>query len=457
MPDEVLGSNETELAKQKKDLTKEPENSKKRKRDALNELAVSINNVSLKEQEKENNDNEPIQFNSTEETQEETEEDNNNPEHNLSAESEGRVKIEVDDEKLKINFDKNVISTDTFERENEEKEVLEDIGVKSDIHDATVSLEEEDKIVSFRRAIFEKTFLVLWNDNYICPSLFKDLPENVEFLALTSLKRNHHVLLLQTAYFAGFHLVERIVIVNKSNEARSLPWKSFYILRRGKHLPSSEDYPKFKWSNLKLNFQKNCDVIFASDKTDSILTMFNYFEDLIPNVDGSIFNSDDLLKSLRQIPENDIETDKYEVQVNTLDLVKKILKSEDTIKQSLIDSPPLFTLLSPNEFSDDNTSKDIENIISKTKDHVENIISKVKDDDSSFFSQGSVASSAPFRKILINSSQGLAHVKKHMTLSDDEILMLKEFEKSRPSITFDVSESSFNFTPKEEVGYGENL
>ena len=91
--------------------------------------------------------------------------------------------------------------------------------------------DEENKYLN---PLVEIDFLVALNDIYVNEVIFEQIPNNVEFISLNLLKRNDQVNLLQPALYYISHIVERIVIVNDSNESRALPWKSFYLFRRYK-------------------------------------------------------------------------------------------------------------------------------------------------------------------------------------------------------------------------------
>ena len=161
----------------------------------------------------------------------------------------------------------------------------------------------DDEENEYLNPLVEFDFLVAWNDTYVIEVIFEQIPNNVEFISLTLLKRNDQVKLIQQALYYDFHLVERIVIVNESNESRALSWKSFYVFRRGKKVKSNVDSHKCNWKvSTTIKHQLNNDINFASDSSDSLNKMFNYLQVLLPNSKGIILNTGDLNLSSKSSP-----------------------------------------------------------------------------------------------------------------------------------------------------------
>ena len=274
--------------------------------------------------------------------------------------------------------------------EDETAEVKDEQNVTNNTFVLPKRVNFDDEENEYLNPLVEFDFLVAWNDTYVNDVIFEQIPNNVEFISLTLLKRNDQVKLIQQALYHDFHLIERIVVVNESNESRALPWKSFYLFRRGKKVKSNVDYPKYHWNvSTTIKHQQNNDVIFASDSSDSLNKMFSHLQTLLPNSKGTIVNTDDMNLSLKplSIPVNHVADQQVEIK----DVNKKSLDS-------------------------------------------------------------------PFKKFLINSTSGLANIKKHMSVTEKDLNDLKNNKNISPCISFASNDSNeYDFIPKEEVGYGENV
>ena len=66
-------------------------------------------------------------------------------------------------------------------------------------------------------------------DTYISPNIFSQLLPSIEFIACSVVKRNYLLTLMQHAQRNKFQFIEKIVVINNSDDKRLIPWSCFLL------------------------------------------------------------------------------------------------------------------------------------------------------------------------------------------------------------------------------------